>query len=362
MCCVIGPIQVNLFTVICLAVNFFTTMSQNKNALVRYHVLDRCFQNTGRQYFIDDLVEACNAALENLNPDTKGISKRQIFADIKFMQSDEGYAAPIQINRHGKKTTYRYSDKTYSIHKQVLNAEELSQLKLAIEALRRFKGMPQFDWIEELILKVNMGVINTQSSKTIICFDSNPYLKGLEHLSSIFDFIRNEQVLLIEYRSLAVKRDIKLIIHPYYLREYNKRWFLMVRVESTNEIKKLPLDRILTYQPVNIPYKAGEIDFEEYFEDFLGLSRPNPEVKVEKIQLLFNIETAPYILSKPIHGSQKILSNDTNGLKIQLSLVPNYYLESLLLSYAENVQIIAPESLRKKIHKRHTLALEGSHQ
>ena len=35
-------------------------MSANKNAQLRYRILDKCFSNFRRQYTIDDLVEEVN--------------------------------------------------------------------------------------------------------------------------------------------------------------------------------------------------------------------------------------------------------------------------------------------------------------
>ena len=43
-------------------------MATNKHAQIRYHALDRCFNNFGRNFFITDLINACNETMlmENL--------------------------------------------------------------------------------------------------------------------------------------------------------------------------------------------------------------------------------------------------------------------------------------------------------
>ena len=33
-------------------------MSTNKNAIIRYQTLDRCFQNFGKRFYIEDLLAA----------------------------------------------------------------------------------------------------------------------------------------------------------------------------------------------------------------------------------------------------------------------------------------------------------------
>ena len=42
-------------------------MATNKNAQLRYQILDRYFSNFGRQYTIDDLVEEVNDRLLDIN-------------------------------------------------------------------------------------------------------------------------------------------------------------------------------------------------------------------------------------------------------------------------------------------------------
>ena len=60
-------------------------MPTNKHAIIRYHVLDRCFSDVYKHYFVEDLIEACNKALYEYDG-SKGISRRQIFDDINFME------------------------------------------------------------------------------------------------------------------------------------------------------------------------------------------------------------------------------------------------------------------------------------
>ena len=60
-------------------------MPTNKNAQLRYQVLDRCLSNWSRRYYIEDLVEACNEALYQYNGETKdggGVKKRQVQEDL----------------------------------------------------------------------------------------------------------------------------------------------------------------------------------------------------------------------------------------------------------------------------------------
>ena len=129
-------------------------MATNKHAIIRYQTLDKCFSNFGRRYYIDDLVEACEKALYQYSGVRDGVKRRQIFADIAFMESDEGYSIPLDRIKYGHQKYYRYSDRNYSINRQPLSQRESEQLKNTILMLNRFKGLPQFDWMGEVLTRL----------------------------------------------------------------------------------------------------------------------------------------------------------------------------------------------------------------
>jgi len=99
-------------------------MATNKHAIIRYQTLDKCFRNPGRRYYIDDLVEACNQAIYEFAGIEDGIKKRQIFEDIKFMESEQGWNVHLEHSREKHKVFYHYADRSFSINKQPLNETE----------------------------------------------------------------------------------------------------------------------------------------------------------------------------------------------------------------------------------------------
>jgi predicted DNA-binding transcriptional regulator YafY len=90
------------------------------------------------------------------------------------------------------------------------------------------------------------------------------------------------------------------------------------------------------------------IDFSEYFEDIIGITRPKNGV-LEIIELYFSAKQAPYAFTKPLHESQKNKEHDENGLTITLEVIPNYELKSLLLSFGKEVKVVSPLWLKKEI-------------
>ncbi len=85
-------------------------MPTNKNALLRYQILDRCFSDFSRKYEIDDLLDEVNEVLYDIANTKVGL--RQIREDIKFMRDRVSYDAPIEAYKYvGKRCYYRYTDR-----------------------------------------------------------------------------------------------------------------------------------------------------------------------------------------------------------------------------------------------------------
>lgn len=328
-------------------------MATNKNALIRYKILDRCFKNTGRQYFIEDLIAECEKVMLDIDPLSSGISRRQIFDDIAFMESNEGWEIELRKQRKGKKVFYRYVNTSFSINNMPLNVVEVNQLKDAVNILSQFKGMPQFEWVNELIPKLAQGMQAKESLPTIMEFDHNQYLKGIEHLGTLHNAIFYKKVLSISYQPYENPTPFQVILHPYFLKQYNNRWFLFGFNPDKNKYDwNLALDRIVNIMEIkNVYQKNIAIDWQVYFEDIIGVTKPMEET-IEDVVLHFTDKTARYIETKPIHGSQKSKWLDNFTLEIRLQVMINYELERLILSYADAVMVVKPMSLRESILKR----------
>lgn len=330
-------------------------MSTNKNAVLRYNILDKCFQNVGRKYFFDDLLKIVNDALIEENPTTSGIQTRQLREDIRFMKSDAGYSAPIEAFREGKKAYYRYSEKSFSINNSPLNSTEAEQLKNAISVLQRFEGSPEFEWVNELAPMINDQFGLKNESKKVMGFDSNIDYTGYEFITPIFNAIVNKEVLEIKYRPFS-KNTYSLSFHPYYLKQYNNRWFVLGRNSQINVNHwNLALDRIESLHGISDEYITDETDWEDYFYDIIGVTKPENK-EIQEVKLLFSSEQTPYIQTKPLHPSQKALKLETGELQVKLNVILNYELEMKILSYGEKVKVISPKSLVTSISQRIKLA------
>ncbi len=326
-------------------------MATTKFATIRYQALDRCFSNFGRKYDINALVDACNDAINEYYGESGGISKRTVYEDINFMQSQQGWLVELEKIKQGKQVFYRYADPNYSINQQYFNESEINQLQETISILNRFKGVQQFEWLEEVKLKMETAYKINTDSKPIVGFEQNPFLKGLDHFSKLFQAIEYKTVLKIKYQGYKQVKPVEMIIHPYFLKQYNNRWFLFGLNGELNVISNLALDRIIEFSETTLEFKPTEINFDDFFEDVIGVTVKN-DLEPKNVLLEFTKERWDYIESKPIHGSQKVIRREENTVVIQLEVQINKELSNIILGFGADVKVLEPTELVETIKSK----------
>ena len=321
-------------------------MPTNKNAQLRYQILDRCFSDYSRKYEIQDLVDKVNDALYDLYGTE--VSLRQIREDIKYMRDRVTYDAPIKAYPYdGKKCYYRYEDRDFTIFNNALSVDDMNKLQSTIDMLGKFRGAAANIWLEEVISSLEYRFGLKSNSEKLVSFEQNEQLKGIENLADIIDSTVNHQTLEIVYLTFRGK-EITMTIHPYYVKQYNGRWFLYGLNDELERISNLALDRIKSFRKSSLPFKKNEkYDFSTYFDDVVGATIPNDDVKKEPIRLRFSSNRFPYVVSKPIHKSQIII--DENNCEIEIQVRPTRELDQQIFSFIPDVEVLAPEWYRQQI-------------
>lgn len=334
-------------------------MAITKNPLIRYKILDGCFRNPFKNFTIDQLLETVNEKLFEISNDEKQCIKlRQLQDDIAFMKSSEGWSIELANLFEGKKRIYRYEDLNFSILNAPLNEIEIDQFKSAIQVLSQFEGMPQFEGIQEIIAKLKTDLKLTTNEPAFIGFDSTQDLKGIEFFSQLYHAVHNKLPLEITYKDFKTENPYSFAFHPYYLKEYNNRWFLFGLHQSTGKSDwNVAIDRIMAVTTSDTKFIASNIDWQDYFSDMIGVSRPENSA-IEEIILHFNTLTGKYMENKSLHETQKHKWLNESTFEVKIKVLLNYELERLILSYGESVKVIAPSILSEKIQQRLAYAIK----
>ena len=328
------------------------SMAQNKNALLRYKTIDRCLRNTGRKWTLQDLVDACSDALYEYEGKRDMVSVRTTQLDIQMMRSDRlGYEAPIECY---DRKYYRYSDPEYSISNRPLTEQDIMVLNRTIDLLKQFDEFDPYHDMVDVVNRLQDKVASASNRKRIVDFERNPDLKGLQHLNPLYDMIASKTTVNITYRSFNSRSPREYIIFPYLLKEYKNRWFVYGCRAGDMKLFNLALDRIIEFHACeDIPYKENNDFDEDYFKDMVGVTK-HERLQKNNVRFIADNNHASYLLTKPIHSSQKLISKNKEDGSMTFEIpdiIINPELIKEFLSFGAGVKIISPQSLVKTLKR-----------
>lgn len=324
-------------------------MSKNKLALIRFKVIDECLRNKFKKWTLNDLVSEVSEALYEYEGIQNGVGVRTIQQDIMNMRSDKlGYNAPIVVY---DRKYYKYDDDDYSITKIPISSIDLDKMNQAVNILKQFRGFNHFTDLTEMITKLESKVHSSKyKEKSYILFEKNDLLKGIEYLDPIHKIMLQKKAILVEYKSFTADNSSQIIVSPYFLKEYRNRWFLLCRNNKNDNILTLALDRILDVSSLSTDLfisPSEEIN-EEYYSNLVGVTK-TPNQRPINITFIVDDYTLPYILTKPIHSTQKLLETKRNQNKLRIRVIWNFEIERELMGFGETLTVITPRKLRLKL-------------
>lgn len=345
-------------------------MPANKNAMTRYKILDELLSSRYHNYSLDDLTEEVSRRLSDIYPDTNGVVRRTIEKDIYYLEYEgpflvdiERYSVScynIEKQKSYSKQCLRYRVPGFSIFKKDLSDDEEYLLREALSLLGQFDGLPNLDALQGL--RLGLGVHD--NDRKIISFMRNP-LENTSLLGELFTTISQQQVVELHYHKFNVPDEILSVnVHPYLLKEYNRRWFLVCAAETDRKILNFGLERINKVNPLPAhKYVEYDGDINEIFEDIIGVTN---YVDLEVLNILFWVsdDSKEYVTSKPLHDSQRHFRGKADkvyrkqypmlqgGSFFSIECKDNYELIRELTSYGENLVVLSPQCIIDKVRLR----------
>jgi predicted DNA-binding transcriptional regulator YafY len=321
-------------------------MPVNKEALIRYRSINKLLIG-GKVASKEALLIACSEAIG------VEVAWRTIAGDINAMRNDKllDYNAPIKnIRNEG----YCYTDSNYSIDQIPLQKEEVSALSFAAKLLMQYSHVRIFSTFSGAVEKLSQNLdvhLKNQDEVNLgeaIAFEESTADGGSTHLNDFLDHIRRKTVVSIHYHSFSSGSRKRHILHPYFIKEYRNRWYVLGYHEEYQALRTLALERILDLSPdYKVTYRNPEFNVADYYSNVIGVSvsagEPTDiELKVEPAQW-------QYLQSQPIHKSQFLIRESEKEIIVGLKVISNYELKSSLLSMGASVTILKPISLRREI-------------
>lgn len=329
-------------------------MPANKNAVIRYKYLDGFLSDRHHYYDIHELTKMVNDYLCQDGDDP--VSRRTIELDLNFLEGAPFYADLRREKILGKNCIH-YADPKYSIFSKALSSEEEGLLAEVLNTIGQFDGLNNFEWLDGL----KEGLKLKEQSKAIQ-FSSNPYLRNSNFLGGLFSAITNHVAVELQYHTFPEPKVTKsIVLHPYLLKQYNNRWFLIGAADSDGFMLTFALDRMDGFKELpTMKFKECKVDLFERYENLVGVSNAEQEPESILLWVSDNDYTISYVETKPLHESQIILSGNNDitirsqwpkykgGRYVRLNCVINKELKQLIASFSPMIVVLEPQYLRKE--------------
>lgn len=172
---------------------------------------------------------------------------------------------------------------------------------------------------------------------------------GHIHLTAIMEAMTEGQKLHISYLKYTSSKEESLTLHPYALKEFAKRWYLVAHCEERDALRVYGLDRIKGLEILEGTFKmpAG-FDVDGLFATSFGTYIP--EEKAEIITFRTTAKEARFLRDLPLHASQEeIRSTDKEYVTFSIFVCPN---ESLIMEFCKHgsrLEVLSPASVRQAV-------------
>lgn len=326
-------------------------MAHTKQQFLRYKMIDK---ELSRIPFRKVKTRQIQQAL--LNQLDISVTKRTIQTDIIKMRDDSqlAYFAPLKYDKKIK--AWYYDDPNYSIQKFGLKEAEIDSLNFMLNVFRQYSKGGIFQIFVNAIEKIESAI---QIEKGIEVSNHRIWKRVLPEIISTSDSHTAQMITLIinaldrkclvefYYKKFSDDKPKKRKCLPEWLKEYDGRWYLIGKDDNSKKRKTFALDRISNLKDLDEFGTPEDIDPADYYNYCLGITNHN-KGPVE-VLLSFDPYQGNYLKTIPFHISQKVLVDDEKEFRISIEVVPTYELYSKILSYGENVRVIAPEEVREKV-------------
>lgn len=339
-------------------------MPVNKDSLRRYRIEDRLLSDPYCDYTTEKIREKVNREMA----EEDRVEIRMIQKDIKALEEVFGKE---MVRGEGGRGTVRYKDQSSPLFYQELTSDEETILREALGTLGQFQGLDNLTWLE--LLKKKLDVSAGQSTRPAICFSHS---SGLQMppalLGRLYTAISRRKVIRFYYRKFKDDETRTYTVHPYQLRQYNDRWYLVCNpladeryAFNPDYIATFPLDRMSGRidDVDDEPFIDTTVDLEARYEETVGVTLYT-DMPVEDIYFAADADTMPYVETKWLHPTQIRLDAESEEefrrkyptLKdcafYSIECRPNKELYNLFSSYAGRVTLVEPEHMREELARR----------
>ncbi|GHV66027.1 WYL domain-containing protein [Bacteroidia bacterium] len=194
---------------------------------------------------------------------------------------------------------------------------------------------------------VNNLLNESQNLKSRILFENIP--SGQRFLSPILEAMRDNCCIEITYQTFDSDMPFLVVLEPYCLKIFKKRWYVVGKNRYTKELRKYALDRIQKIQTVAKPFTLPKtFDAEEHFQNSFGIM-VDPNIQPCEIIVKVSEKRRKYLQTLPLHHSQQEIESHPTYSIFSFYIAPTPDFKQELLSYSDEIEVLSPIPFRNEM-------------
>ena len=201
-------------------------------------------------------------------------------------------------------------------------------------------------WLLES-LSLNNMLGESRDMKDRILFEKIP--SSQRWLPVFVNAMRDGKAVEMTYKSCRRDEPHTFLLHPYCLKLFKQRWYVLGRSEEYKSPRIYALDErmievVESEKALKLPSKFNAASFfSQYFGIVVNDGKP------EKVLLRVDANQTCYLETLPLHSSQKVAGRDERGVCYELFLVPTYDFKQELLRFGPSVEVLEPQWFRDEL-------------
>ncbi len=297
--------------------------------------------NSGRLYKVSELAEELGMSVRNV------VEYRKTLGECGYdIISVPGRYGGYQLNRN------------VVIPALKLLPEEKDALMASNDYLRAKKDFPKKAAFLSALGKISSSLELPSPGPGTVSFDHFQLAMGEEEIAKRHAFIEQaiEKRRVIEIRYASIKSGPKThVLHPYTLFLHNNSWFFLALNPEAQAVWYFKLNRILDMKMLDKRFTVIPGYRPEQYFDEQGFKVDGGYYHVE----LLAKGTRRLLLKERVYGrSQEAVDVDGETIKVTLDMPEDDQTVAMILSWGEEVTVLGPKDLRKRIKEKLTLMLD----
>ena len=202
-------------------------------------------------------------------------------------------------------------------------------------------------WLLES-LSMNNLLNESSDMRDRILFEKIP--SSQKWLPSIVNAMRDGKAVEITYQSFTRSEPNTFIVHPWCLKLFRQRWYVLGRSEEYENARVYALDdRMLdvmqTKKRLKVPAKFNA---QEYYSHCFGIIVASDN-KPCTIDIKVTADQVKYIKTLKLHESQTLVEENDGYAIFRFRLVPTLDFKQEILSHGADYEVLAPQWFRDEI-------------